>query len=223
MLQHQGKGQTSLCFCILAGWLAEHTMQGIASHLCKGSICRQTVKLNIHHCTSAQHTACAGPGYPCYKQLPQSAMADELLPCLQDFSFESSSAAVRAYASYSDGFMNDVTDLPGLNITSLAPLYLSVNDSVGNITVSSHTSLLALVDIPCFDVEACAPWFIPSVTGQVLKCLQVVTGWCDKLQKYNQPGKTVCTSHSLNCVLESTQPPLNIPLSCMLTCHRTIL
>ena len=95
--------------------------------------------------TSARHTA--RPGCPCYKQLPVNAMADELLLCLQDFSYESSSAAVRAYASFSDGFMNDVTDLPGLNITSLAPLYLSVNDSVGNITVSRLLSLLISVDI----------------------------------------------------------------------------
>ena len=72
-------------------------------------------------------------------------MADKLLLRLQDFSLESSSAAVRAYASYSDGFMNDVTDLPGLTITSLAPLYLSVSDNVGNITVSCLTSLLALM------------------------------------------------------------------------------
>ncbi len=75
-------------------------------------------------------------------------MADELLLCLQDFSLETSSAAVRAYASYSDGFMNDVTELPGLNITSLAPLYLSVDDNLGNITVSRLTCLLALIDIP---------------------------------------------------------------------------
>ena len=146
MLQHQRKRQTSMWFCNLAGWLAEHTMQSIASHLCKGNTCRQTAKLHIHHNTSAQYTA--RPGCAGYKQSPFNAMADEFLPCLQDFSLESSSAAVRAYASYSDGFMNDVTDLPGLNITSLAPLYLSVNDSVGNITVSSLTSLLASVPVP---------------------------------------------------------------------------
>lgn len=75
-------------------------------------------------------------------------MAHELLPCLQDFSLESSSAAVRAYASYSDGFMNDVTDLPGLNITSLAPLYLSVSDNVGNITVSQLAPFLTSVTVP---------------------------------------------------------------------------
>jgi len=146
MLQHQRKCQTSVCFCHLAGWLAEHTMQSIAGHLCKGNSCRQTVKPHTHHHTSARHNACARSHCPCYKLLPLNAMKDELLLCLQDFSYESSSAAVRAYASYSDGFMNDVTDLPGLNITSLAPLYLSVSDNVGNITVSRLTSpsLLAL-------------------------------------------------------------------------------
>ena len=58
---------------------------------------------------------------------------------LQDFSFENSTASIRAYASYSDGFANDVTDLPGLNITSLAAAYLTVNDTVGNITVMPIT------------------------------------------------------------------------------------
>ncbi|DBA74581.1 TPA: hypothetical protein ACH3X2_009453 [Trebouxia sp. C0005] len=70
---------------------------------------------------------------------PIASVTAQLQP-LQDFSYESSSAAVRAYASFSDGFMNDVTDLPGLNITSLAPLYLSVNDSVGNITAAVTAS-----------------------------------------------------------------------------------
>ncbi|DBB14474.1 TPA: hypothetical protein ACH3X3_004761 [Trebouxia sp. C0006] len=70
---------------------------------------------------------------------PIASVTAQLQP-LQDFSYESSSAAVRAYASYSDGFMNDVTDLPGLNITSLAPLYLSVSDNVGNITAGVTAS-----------------------------------------------------------------------------------
>lgn len=148
MLLHQRKGQTSVCFCNLAGWLAEHTVQSIASHLCKGNTCRQTAKLHIHHHTFAQRTAHAIPGCPSCKQLPHTTMAHELLPCLQDFSLESSSAAVRAYASYSDGFMNDVTDLPGLNITSLAPLYLSVSDNVGNITVSQLAPFLTSVTVP---------------------------------------------------------------------------
>lgn len=55
---------------------------------------------------------------------------------MQDFSFENSTAAVRAYASYSDGFMNDVTDLPGLNVASAAAQYIAVNDTLTNITVS---------------------------------------------------------------------------------------
>lgn len=54
---------------------------------------------------------------------------------VQDFSFENSTASVRAYASYTDGFANDVTDLAGLNISSLTTA-LTVNDTVGNITVS---------------------------------------------------------------------------------------
>ena len=62
---------------------------------------------------------------------------------MQDFSFENSTAAVRAYASYSDGYMNDVTDLPGLNITSLAVAYITVNDTVGNITVGALLLMLA--------------------------------------------------------------------------------
>ena len=55
---------------------------------------------------------------------------------VQDLSSESKSATIRAYASYSDGYMNDVTDMPGLNVSSLAPSYLRVNDPAGNITVS---------------------------------------------------------------------------------------
>ncbi|KAL0035306.1 hypothetical protein WJX77_000193 [Trebouxia sp. C0004] len=70
---------------------------------------------------------------------PIASVTAQLQP-LQEFALESSSAAVRAYASYSDGFMNDVTDLPGLNITSLAPLYLSVDNSVGNITAGVTAS-----------------------------------------------------------------------------------
>lgn len=46
----------------------------------------------------------------------------------QDLSSESQTAAIRAYASYSDGYMNDVTDLPGLNVSTLAPSYIQVND-----------------------------------------------------------------------------------------------
>lgn len=32
--------------------------------------------------------------------------------------------------------MNDVTDLPGLDVSTLAPSYLKVNKALGNITVS---------------------------------------------------------------------------------------
>lgn len=56
---------------------------------------------------------------------------------LQDFSFENSTASVRAYASYSDGYANDVTDLPGLSVTSMPAAPLNVTDIVGNITVST--------------------------------------------------------------------------------------
>ena len=66
---------------------------------------------------------------------------------MQDFSFENSTAAVRAYASYSDGFANDVTDLPGLNITSLASSYITVNDTIGNIMVSCHQWLTCNVPV----------------------------------------------------------------------------
>lgn len=46
--------------------------------------------------------------------------------------------------------MNDVTDLPGLNVTSLAPLYITVNDSVGNITVSNCSICACLaMSLPC--------------------------------------------------------------------------
>lgn len=53
--------------------------------------------------------------------------------------------------------MNDVTDLPGLNVTSLAPLYITVNDSVGNITVSNCTicACLAVSMMAHFCVNAC--------------------------------------------------------------------
>lgn len=67
---------------------------------------------------------------------------------IQDFSFENSTATVRAYASYSDGYANDVTDLPGLNVTSVALAPLTVNDAVGNITVSMLLQHVML-SIPC--------------------------------------------------------------------------
>lgn len=58
-----------------------------------------------------------------------------LLVLAQDLSSESQLAAVRAYASYSDGYMNDVTDLPGLTVSTAAPSYLKVDDPL---TVSHH-------------------------------------------------------------------------------------
>ena len=69
----------------------------------------------------------------------------------QDLSSESSSALISAYASYSDGFMNDVTDMPGLNVSSLAPSYFTVNRTVSNITVSHTGPVLVLTQpIPTF-------------------------------------------------------------------------
>lgn len=55
--------------------------------------------------------------------------------CLQDLSSESGTASIRAYASYSDGYRNDVTDLPGLNVSSLAPGYLTINGTASNLVV----------------------------------------------------------------------------------------
>ena len=58
--------------------------------------------------------------------------------CPQDLSSESGTASIRAYASYSDGYRNDVTDLPGLNVSSLAPGYLTINGTANNLLVSFH-------------------------------------------------------------------------------------
>ncbi len=61
------------------------------------------------------------------------------------------------------------------------------------------------------------------VTGQVLTCLQGITGWCNKLEKHIQPVNTSLRVTQLNDVFESTQLPPITPLACTFTYHRTTL
>ncbi|KAL3148639.1 hypothetical protein ABBQ38_014062 [Trebouxia sp. C0009 RCD-2024] len=62
----------------------------------------------------------------------------ELVVPQWDLSSKSQTAAIRAYASYSDGYMNDVTDLPGLDVSTLAPSYIHVNDPLAAEVVASY-------------------------------------------------------------------------------------
>lgn len=60
---------------------------------------------------------------------------------VQDLSTETAVATVSAYASFSDGTSQEVTTLPGLQVSSLAPTYLSISGSQSNITVSMRPKL----------------------------------------------------------------------------------